>query len=186
MLALLGSVFSGGLTGLLGVGLQRFFDFMKIKQELELKKLEYAQAQEMRKIDAQIMQQEWAARTKVAELEEHSRETVAAEGSFAASFGMEPKQYSERAKIGPTAGAWLVGLDVLRGVIRPGLTVYLCAITTAVYLEARGILAAAGASLNPSQALAVHDLIVGTILYLTTTTVLWWFGTRNSQHPPQK
>ena len=44
MLAFLGSIFSGGLTGLLGVGLQRFFDFMKIKQELELKKLEYAQA----------------------------------------------------------------------------------------------------------------------------------------------
>ena len=58
MLALLGSIFSGGLTGLLGVGLQRYFDFMKIKQELELKKLEFAQAQEMRKIDAQIMQQE--------------------------------------------------------------------------------------------------------------------------------
>lgn len=84
------------------------------------------------------------------------------------------------------AGAWLVALDVLRGVIRPGLTVYLCAITTLVYLEARGILAAAGASLNPTQALAVHDLIVSTILYLTTTTVLWWFGTRNSERPPKR
>ena len=183
MLALLGSIFSGGLTGLLGVGLQRYFDFMKIKQELELKKLEFAQAQEMRKIDAQIMQQEWAARTKVAELEEHSRETVAAEGSFAASFGAEPQQYSARAKIGPVAGFLLVLLDFLRGVVRPGLTVYLCAITTMIYFEARTIMSAA--AFSTGEAIRVHELIVSTILYLTTTCVLWWFGTRNRQRPPK-
>ena len=28
-------------------------------------------------------------------------------------------------------------------------------------------------------------LIVGTILYLTTTCVLWWFGTRNKQEQPK-
>jgi hypothetical protein len=97
---------------------------------------------------------------------------------------MEPKQYSAKANIGPLTGFLLVLLDFLRGVVRPGLTVYLCAITTLIYVEARAIMA--GVSFATADAMRVHDLIVNTIMYLTTTCVLWWFGTRNSQKPPGK
>jgi hypothetical protein len=120
----------------------------------------------------------------VATIEATAKETVAAETSFAASFGMEPKQYSARANIGPVAGFMLVLLDFVRGIVRPGLTIYLCAITTLIYVEARTIMA--GVSFATADAMRVHDLIVNTIMYLTTTCVLWWFGTRNSQKPPGK
>ena len=36
MLGIISSIFSGGLTGLLGVGFQRFFDFLKIKQAVHV------------------------------------------------------------------------------------------------------------------------------------------------------
>jgi len=184
MLALLGSIFSGGLTGLLGVAFQRFFDFLKVKQEIEMKKMEFDHEVNMRRIDGEMLAQEWAARTQVATIEAEAKQTVAAEASFSASFNSEPKQYSARAKIGPVTGFMLVLLDVLRGIVRPGLTIYLCAITTMIYVEARTIMA--GVAFATADAIRVHDLIVSTILYLTTTCVLWWFGTRNSQKAPGK
>lgn len=183
MLSFIGSILSGGATGLLGVAFQRFFDFLKIKQELQLKKMEMDHEVAMRREDAAIMAQEWAARTKVAEVEAAGREAVAAENAFAASFTMEPKQYSARAKIGPVAGAVLVALDFVRGIVRPGLTIYLCAITTLIYIEARAVIAGVDVLTN-AEAVAIHSTIVNTILYLTTTCVLWWFGTRNKQKPP--
>lgn len=184
MLAFLGSIFSGGLTGLLGVAFQRFFDFLKIKQELEMKKLEFDHEINMRRIDGELMAQEWAARTQVATIEATAKENVAAEASFAASFSNEPKQYSAKVKVGPVAGFFLVLLDFLRGIVRPGLTIYLCVITTMIYLEARAIMA--GVEFLTSDAMRVHEQIISTILYLTTTCVLWWFGTRNSQKAPGK
>lgn len=185
MLSLLSSIFSGGITGLLGVAFQRFFDFLKVKQELQLKKLEMDHEVAMRREDAAIMAQEWAARTKVAEIETAGRENVAAENAFAASFAMEPKQYSAKVQLGPVTGFMLVLLDFLRGIVRPGLTIYLCAITTLIYIEARAVLSGV-AVLTNSEALEVHNLIVSTILYLTTTCVLWWFGTRNKGKAPGK
>jgi len=184
MLALLGSIFSGGLTGLLGVAFQRFFDFLKVKQEIEMKKMEFDHEVNMRRIDGEMLAQEWAARTQVATIEATAKENVAAEASFSASFNSEPKQYSAKVKIGPVTGFFLVLLDFLRGIVRPGLTIYLCAITTMIYIEARTIMA--GVAFATADAIRVHDLIVSTILYLTTTCVLWWFGTRNSQKAPGK
>jgi hypothetical protein len=184
MLGIISSIFSGGLTGLLGVAFQRFFDFLKVKQELEMKRIDHEHEVNMRRIDGELMAQEWAARTQVATIEATARETVAAETSFASSFNMEPKQYSARAKIGPVTGFLLVLLDVLRGIVRPGLTIYLCVITTMIYIEARTIMA--GLTFITADAIKVHDHIISTILYLTTTCVLWWFGTRNSQKAPTK
>lgn len=183
MLSLISSIFSGGLTGLLGVAFQRFFDFLKVKQELQAKKMDQDHELALRKQDAEIMAQEWAARTKVAEVEAAGREAVAAEEAFAKSFAMEPKQYSSKVQVGPVTGFMLVLLDFLRGIVRPGLTIYLCAITTMVYLEARAVLAGIEV-LSADQAIEIHTLIVSTILYLTTTCVLWWFGTRNRQKAP--
>ncbi len=105
---------------------------------------------------------------------------------FSQSFTLEPKQYSAKATISPTASFMLVVLDFIRGLVRPGLTIYLCAITTMMYLEAKVIMAGVGALISAEQAITVHNIIVTTVLYLTTTCVLWWFGTRNSQKPPTR
>lgn len=186
MLGFLGSIFSGGVTGLLGVAFQRFFDFLKIKQELEMKKAEFEHEANMKRIDGELMAQEWAARTQVAEVEAEGKRAKAAEESFSQSFTLEPRQYSAKATISPTASFMLVVLDFIRGLVRPGLTIYLCAITTMMYLEAKAIMAGVGALISAEQAITVHNIIVTTVLYLTTTCVLWWFGTRNSQKPPTR
>src|SRR5262249_44371924 len=108
---------------------------------------------------------------------------AAASRAFEASYAMEPKRYSEGVPVGKVGGFLLILLDLFRGVVRPALTVYLCAISTLIYLQARELIGKE--NLSTDQALQIEHLIVGTILYLTTTCVLWWFGTRNKQQVPQ-
>ena len=177
-----GSIFSGGATGLIGVILQRFADYKNKQLDMQLEAQRHANELEKRRIDAEIMKQEWAAKTKVAEVEGATAVSVADAQAFAESFKMEPQRYAEGAKL--TKGqAWLmVVLDFLRGSVRPALTIYLCLLTTIVWYQVREKLH--GQALDTTAALDVWRLVVGTILYLTTTVVLWWFGTRNKMKQP--
>lgn len=177
------SIISGGLTGIFGVAVQRYADFKN--KELDLKKDAQQQAHEidMRKVDAEISAQEWASRTKVAEVEAAGMEAKADSEAFGESFKMEPVRYSDGVK--PSVGqAWLFSiLDFVRGCVRPLLTIYLCVVTTVIYWHAKALLS--GTTVSAGEALDLVKLIVGTVLYLTTTCVLWWFGTRNKAQPPK-
>lgn len=175
------SVLGGGATGLLGVLFQRFADYKNRQLDIQVEREKMGHEIELRKADAEIMAQEWAARTKVAEVEAADHESVADAGAFAASYKLEPIQFSAGVK--PSRGqAWLlVLLDCFRGAIRPWLTVYLSIFATLVYIETRKI----SNAMTPDQAFDVLKLVIGTILYLWTTCTLWWFGTRNKAAPPK-
>ena len=176
------SVLTGGATGLIGVGLQRFAEYKNKQLEIEIELKKAASELEMRKADASIMAQEWAARTKVVEVQAEASASVAADQAFSQALLMEPKQYSQGITATP-AQAWLMFiLDFVRGFVRPGLTIYLCFITTVIYLKASGMVEA---GMSQDRAYELVILIVNTVLYLTTTCVLFWFGTRNKQEAPR-
>lgn len=177
------SILGGGLTGILGVAVQRFADFKNKKLDIEASREKYAHEVAMKKADAEIMAQEWAARTKVAEVETAGKIDVADSQAFAASFAMEPQRYSTEVK--PSVGqSWVfVILDFIRGIIRPGLSIYLCVLTTLVYLQAKETLK--NDPLDPKDQAEIMKLIIGTVLYLTTTCVLHYYGTRNKQPAPK-
>jgi len=180
---LLGSVLSGGATGLIGVALQRFADFKNKQLDIQLAKQKFEQDVALKQLDMQMMEKEWAGRVQVAQTEAEAAADAAASKAFEASYAMEPKRYSEGVPVGKVGGFLLVLLDLFRGIVRPALTVYLCAISTLIYLQARHLLDKE--DLSADQAMQIEHLIVGTILYLTTTCVLWWFGTRNKQQIPK-
>lgn len=169
------SVLSGGLTGLIGTVTQKVFEYKTKQLEVELQKTKFANEIELKKVDAQLMEQEWKARTQVAEIEATAKVEAEDAKAFSAALTSEPQKYSS----GPLTVKqnWLmVLLDFIRGIIRPGLTIYLCAITTVVYLQSKE---AMGMGLSGSQAYDLVTQIVNTILYLTTSCVLFWFGSRN-------
>lgn len=187
LLGLLGNVATGGATGLIGVGLQRFFDWLNVKANLERDKLRYDHELAMRDKDAALMREEWAGRLRVAEKEGESTKEVAATQAFAQTLTREPERYAtgEAPKNIWGYAGWLllVLVDCVRGIVRPGLTIYLCVLTTAIWYEAKHL--TNQEDLTADQALQVIGLIIETILYLTTTCVTWWFGTRNQQSAPQ-
>jgi hypothetical protein len=187
MLDLLGTVFSGifagGATGLIGAIIQRYADYKNAQLQLSIEKMRGDFDLAKRAADAQIMREEWAGRSKVQEIASQGATDVADAGALAASYQREPDHYADTAHL--TAGQnWLmVALDFIRASISPGLTVYLCVLTTLIYADAHTLLKTD--PLNEHEAAELVKLIVGTVLYLFTTCTLWYFGARNRQQPPK-
>ena len=182
LLEIVGTIVSGGATGLIGVVAQRVADYKNKQLDMQLEAQRFSHEVEKRKIDMEIMKQEWAGRAQVAVEEARGAEAVADAKALAASFAMEPQSYVGDRKL-TSRQVWLmVLLDVLRGSIRPVLTIYLCVLTTYVWFQVQTVLGKQ--QLDVAGAVAVWNLVVQTILYLTTTCVLWWFGTRNKGKAP--
>lgn len=177
------AIVSGGATGLLGVVAQRLFDHWKLKQENDRLRLIHEHERGMKKLDAEIMMQEWSQRIKVAQEEGETKRDVAESEAFAVSLQSEPKRYSEGVKVGRWGGMLLVLADVVRAVVRPGLTIYLAWISTELYRASEEIMKQAGVHISTLAAL--HNQIVLTLLYLFVTCVTWWFGTRNKAPQPR-
>ena len=135
------SIVSGGATGLLGVVFQRFFDWLNVKANIQRDKLKYDHEATMRDKDAAIMREEWAGRLKVASTEADAAKDIAASNAFAQSLYKEPERYTvgEAPKnwMGSLGWLGLAATDILRGIVRPLLTLYLCVLVTAIWYEAK-------------------------------------------------
>ncbi|HEX5077698.1 MAG TPA: hypothetical protein VFV80_01025, partial [Geminicoccaceae bacterium] len=117
--------------------------------------------------------------------EGETKGNVADAEAFGVSYQLEPKRYAEGVKVGKLGGLLLVLVDVVRGLVRPGLTIYLAWVATELYWQSVAIVAKVDPNSQAALLLQLHRQIVVTLLYLFTTCVLWWFGTRNKQKQPQ-
>jgi hypothetical protein len=176
------SILTGGATGLLGAALQLFFQYKSATLQARVDEVKNAHELLMRDKDLALMQAEQAGRFKVAETEAEAAKSVAADQAFAKSLFAEPERYSDIQHLSQGQQWLLVVLDFARGIVRPGLTLYLCVLTTYIWWQVRQLLSLE--DLDASAVLNVWQTVVSTILYLTTTVVLWWFGTRNRQSFP--
>ena len=168
------SVVSGGATGLIGTAVQSVFQYKTKALEIDLEKQKGINELEKQKLDIQMAAQEWASRTQIATITTQGEVDKADAATLAASYSLEPQQYSEKSLLTHAQNWLFVFLDTFRAIIRPGLTVYLCAITTMIYIQTRGLITA-----NQGDSFGLLEKLVNTVLYLTTTCVLWYFGSRN-------
>jgi hypothetical protein len=182
-------ILSGGATGLLGLLLQRWFDAKKAQQDIQLVKLQLDAAAASRQMElaAQERMASKAADVQLAQaqLDAQAREVEAAERSYVASTQTDRATYSTpEAQQQSRVVRWMMGLaDLVRGLVRPSITGYTLWMLTAVFLWVRELYSQTGLQLTPEQ---VHDLAmqcVGTVFYLATTCVVWWFGVRPGQPP---
>ena len=127
------------------------------------------------------MAQEWAARSQIAKVEGESRVEVEDSKAFKESLTNEPKRYFNNDP--GRFGILFILLDFIRGCIRPVLTIYLCILTTLIYLQVYNLL---GTGIDSTQLSQILNYIINTVLYLTTTVILWWFGCRQKSPPPSK
>lgn len=182
-LDLIGGVVSGGVTGILGGALQMFATYKGKQLDMALEKQRGDNEVAKREIDHKIAQAEYAGKLAVAKEEGETAKEVAASVAFSKGLIAEPERYSSQSTL--TAGQnWLfVIIDCLRGIVRPALTLYLCALTTYIWWQVRQLISKE--DLVAADVLEVWRLVVQTILYLTTTCILWWFATRNTQSAPK-
>lgn len=168
------SILSGGVTGLIGTAVGSYYTYKDKQLDIELEKTKLANELELKKADAAIMAQEWAAKTQVAQIETKGAVSAEEAKAFTVSLTSEPQRYAT----GPLTVAqnwFMVLLDLFRGVIRPSMTVYLIVLTTCIYAQARALI---GEGMSAEQAVGLVGKIVDTVLYLTSTAILWYFGSR--------
>lgn len=84
--------------------------------------------------------------------------------------------------------AFMFGLvDWLRGFMRPALTLYLTALTTAITWMAWDIMQKHGlGTLTAEQAMSIFNQVIAIVIYLTVSCVTWWFGDRTMSKFLQK
>jgi len=195
---LLGGVLSGGATGLLGVLLQRFFDLKHKQQEVEVVKLNLANSIELSKMEnerAQIRANADTAAAQiqadgayaVAEQETQAREAEAESRNLQAAFDADKSTYLlpaaqlQKGFWGTVITMLMALVDFMRGALRPLLTAYFVVLTTYIFVWTADLTKASGA-LSQEQVNHIVVMIITNVLYLSTVSALFWFGTR----PPNK
>jgi hypothetical protein len=170
------SVASGGVTGLVGTAVQSIFQYQSKKLDIELEKQKGLNELEERKLDIQMQAQEWASRTQIAQVTAQGEVDKADAETLAESYKLEPQQYSEKSLLTHMQNWLFVLVDTFKALIRPSLTVYLCTIVTIIYIQTRGLI-----NTNQSDSFALLEKLINTILYITTSVILWWFGSRGTK-----
>ena len=154
------ALMSGGATGLLGAGLSRV-------SEVILQRDKHAQNVEMAKIQVAAIRTE--ASSKVQELKALAEYNLTLKHPTEELEPAPPTDTAEFKRLSKGNSKAFIVVDVLRALIRPSLTVMLCLMTFLVWVYTK----------NP----ALEEQVVLTILYMATTSTLWWFGTRPSTAP---
>ena len=174
---LITGVLSGGATGLFGVLIQRYFDLQHKKQEIEQFRLQLANNIELAKMESERA-------VRVSEIGLEGVQAQADASIMTASFRHDNANYLDAQAqrrtgfVGGLVTFMMAVVDFLRGILRPGMTAYLCALVTVMFLWARDLAEKHGYHLSAEQAYSLVLQIVATILYCWTTATLWWFGTR--------
>lgn len=167
-----GAILTGGATGILGAGLQFVGNYFKDKQDkkhqLEMKRLEM----DSMKLEADLA-------LSRAQQEAEATMALAEQHAFEKSFDNDRATYTP-ANVDPRATWFLVCIDFIRGLVRPLITLWF------VYLLAKlnEQLTAVTGGVSTLPASVIEDLaknVILTTLYIATTVILWWFGSR-----PQK
>lgn len=185
--ALVTGVMSGGATGLIGLLIQGWSESRKRAQDIELLKVQHLQTLELRKIDAEqqvkMATMDAASAERLAELEAMARADESANASLRASYDHDRATYLDSdAQKKSRVARWMMGLvDFTRGIIRPGITAYSMVILSALALWVQNLFLQKQIVLTPDQTFKLVMEVIGTITYITTTSVVWWFGARANQ-----
>ena len=154
------AVMSGGVSGLLGTVVSAGTEYFQARQR-------HAHEIELRRVEMQMMATEAASAERLAAFERESEVMRAEHAALTASF----RAATTRMSSGDSR--WLVAVDVVRGLTRPLLTWGFVALSGTIYF-----------TLSPVA--GTDGRIIDTVLYLTTTWVLWWFGARHVGRKPQQ
>lgn len=147
------AVVTGGATGVLGTIVSAGTAYFERRQR-------HAQELELRQMEMEMMRTEAASAERVAAIERESEQMRAEHAALEASY----RAATTRMSTGDSR--WLVAVDVVRGLTRPVLTWCLLALAGTIYF-----------TLSPQS--DMRGQIIDTVLYLSTTCVLWWFGARH-------
>lgn len=144
---------------------------------MDIEKARRAAEATERVAEQQAQAQEWTST-----MDAQARADEAAARDYAASLAADHATYLDP-KIqaaSPFARTMMTVVDSVRGLIRPVLTLYLVVLATGMFWWAKDLADKQGVGLKPDDLTRIISTIISTLLYLSTTTVVWWFGVRGA------
>lgn len=154
MLDVLGAVFSGGLTGILGSAVSGIFKFLEVREANKAKVADRQHELRLQEIQMKAFQQETERELAIASQKSASEQMVAS--------------YDHDSKIGE-GSQWCV--NTLR-LVRPAITLLSWAMVTMIWFTMnKGFLDQASQS-------GVMRYLIMTTVYTASASTLWWFGDR--------
>lgn len=188
--SLITGVLSGGATGLLGILIQQWGENKKRRHDLELLKQQHTQTLELRRIEGeqalQMATVSAESAEKLAEIQAAARLEESASDDYRASVASDRATYSslDAQKVWYVAAA-MGFVDFLRGIIRPGITIYSMVLLTLLLYWVHDMWSRSLLVLSPDDTKKLMLEVVGTTTYLVITTTVWWFG-RRPESPPKR
>ncbi len=167
------AVVGGGATGILGSAVQSLFQYKTRALDIEQENVRLAH-------DAKMVELESTANLRILQQEASAQADSNAYAMQTVSYEHDKRQYM------PENGAptWIIVLlgvvDVIRGLVRPSLTVYVAVAITIILVEANALVESVD-GLGEDVRLAAAMEIWRMVAYIATTIFFWWFGQR-----PQK
>lgn len=161
---MIAELLSGGLVGLFGSMVTNVTDYMKARQK-------NSHDLELRKLDILALEKEAAFRLSESAdklmSDSYANESIV---SQALATRLAPSKLSSFI---------FVLLECVRALVRPVLTLYLIYQVYLLQSNINDVLMRANiASLDITVAIDMYSEIVRMILFLSSTSIAWWFGTR--------
>jgi len=167
----LGAIISGGTTGLLGAGISLF-------GEIKKQKMIFDHDENMEGLKQDSMRLEADLKMDLAKVEGGIKIDLSEMQAFTQSQSNDKATYSDPSKFGAIGRFFMGMVDFCRGMIRPSMTVYMTVLTTLMYWQLIEMVGGLEGVINKDMALGMIQQITLVILYITSTVILWWFGTR--------
>ena len=193
-LDLIGAALGGGglgvITGLIGTALTKYAEMQQKKADLAILREQNAHARllalQEQENNLKLAGMNIKSQERIAEINAQSRALEMASLDFRASHESDRATHldpvAQQKSVFATVLMALV--DFMRGIIRPGATIYSYVLLTGLVLWMTELYRNKAFVLTADQAFQMAVMIFGTVVYLVTTCTVWWFGIRPNA-PPQ-
>lgn len=163
----LGSIISGALGGLFGIG-QKFI-------ELKEKKLEAEERDKDRAHDLLVMEKEGElAEKKLRIQQEMTQDQFAGEAFVQSQIYGNQSALPANVKLSKNQTWWLVVIEAISKAVRPVSTIYYQLAMTGVFIWTAWVLS--GVTLPVEKITNLQEEIIFAFIYLAEMTIGWWFG----------
>jgi hypothetical protein len=182
-MAFLETIVGAGATGLLGNLVSTVFGFINQKQknkhEAQMKEIDIKAMIEEAKMNIRVTEAKVQGDLEMAEMASFN-ETIKQNAIDKLSSNVLSKLFDNKWTLpfGVLLAVLFGCVDFLKASIRPGVTLYLVVVLTWVYIQSMQVIEANGGLFGYEMSVELFNEITNTILYLSVSTVLWWFGDR--------
>ena len=154
---ILGPILTGGVTGIIGTGLSGVLALLKKGQN-------HKYELELRKIDLQEIRLEGAMADKRHALMLEATTVQSQSQALQESYKNARSFLTSGKRLTPAQTWVMVFIDLVRMMMRPVITLFMVIWLYRIY----------GNTEFPD----IYEQVASSVIYLTTTVVMWWFGSR--------